>query len=998
MHPERWREVSRIYGAVLTRPESDRPAVLAELCANDAELRREVESLLASGTGAALLERAAVERPSVMAMTNGVTIGSRIGVFDIQSLLGVGGMGEVYRARDTKLNREVAIKILPAAFASDPDRLARFKREAQVLAALNHPNIAGIHGFEDSGATHALVMELVEGPTLAEMLEPPSPRGPSPDRARLPQGLPVEQALRIARQVAEALETAHEQGIIHRDLKPANIKVREDGTVKVLDFGLAKFAEASSPRAVDARAASLSQSPTITTPAMTAAGMILGTAAYMSPEQAKGRIADRRSDVWSFGCVLFEMLTAKRAFEAEDVSETLAAVLRAEPSWETLPRDLDPRIAVVIRRCLQKDARKRWQAIGDLRYELEQIATQPLPAAHPEPAVARGTSVPALPVALGVTLLVAVAIALTRWLSVLPPPPKLVTRLSIPLPLATRFPTSAVLNSAAGRWVAVAPDGRAIAFLADDKLYLRKLSEPEPVLLRALDGGTGNPVFSPDGQSLALSSGSGGGRTLIRQSLSGGALISIGTLGGQSSFSWSGDRILFYEFARGIQSMPATGSGSPALLVGLDPSVQAHMPQLLPDRETVLFSLVRAGEVLRWDRAQVVVESSRTHQRKVLISDGADAQYVPTGHIVYASGGTLMAVPFDPRRLELSGPAVPIVQGIRRGTASGLAQYSFSNEGTLAYVPGPESPGGLTLNTLDRNGTVDPLRQRRDLYESPRVSPDGTRLAYDTDDGRVANVYVYEISGTVEPRLLTTGGGRNRFPVWSSDGKYVAFQSDREGDAAIWRQRADGTGAAERLTRPQSGVAHVPETWFPKQDRFTFSETSSSAASLWTFDLASRMAERFGTVTSTNAFQSAISPDGRWIAYGIRRAAGRATVNVEPFPSTGTFYEVQVPGAHHPMWSADGAELLFFPAGGQLTSVKVRTAPTFEFETPTVVAGAFVANTTPTSARNHDMTPDGKRIVYVGTAEMDVGAGAPVINVVLNWFEELKALAPPKSP
>ena len=433
--------------------------------------------------------------------------------------------------------------------------------------------------------------------------------------------------------------------------------------------------------------------------------MILGTAAYMSPEQAKGKAADRRSDVWSFGCVLFEMLTSRRAFEAEDVSETLAVVLRGEPSWGDLPRDLDPRMTAVLRRCLQKDPRKRWQAVGDLRFELEQIASHPLdPAAAGGTLAAKPPFVRTVPMVVAFMLMLGAAVALTRWLSIVPPAPKPVTRLSIPLPLATRFPTNAVLNSAAGRWVAVAPDGRTIAFLADDKLYLRKLSEAEPQLLRALDAGVGNPVFSPDGLSLALSAGAG--RAFIRLSLAGGAPIPIMNAPGlaEAAFGWSGDRILVYQFARGIQAVPATGGGSPALLVTLDPSVQAHMPQLLPDGETVLFSQVRSGEALRWERAQVVVESSRTHQRKVLIADGADAQYVPTGHIVYASGATLMAAPFDARRLELTGPAVPVVQGIRRGQISGIAQFSFSNEGTLAYVPGPPSSGGLWLSTLDRSG------------------------------------------------------------------------------------------------------------------------------------------------------------------------------------------------------------------------------------------------------------------------------------------------------
>src|SRR5262245_18076342 len=374
MTPERWREVTQIYGAVVSQAPERRAAAVVELCGADVELRREIESLLQSKDSASLLERAAVDRGSVIQM---LSVGSQIGVFRIDALLGVGGMGEVYRARDTKLNRDVAIKILPPAFANDPDRLARFKREAQVLASLNHPNVGGVYGFEDANGIHALILELVDGPTLAGMLEGfrPSALGSGPDAAPSPKSKapsrrapPLDEALQIARQIADALEAAHEQGIIHRDLKPANIKVRDDGTVKVLDFGLAKLADPVG--AALQGGPSMTQSPTITTPAMTAAGMILGTAAYMSPEQAKGRPADKRSDIWAFGCVLYVIVTGKRAFDGEDVSDTLANVLKTDPDWSALPGAVPQSMRRLLRRCLTRDRKSRVADIADARLEL----------------------------------------------------------------------------------------------------------------------------------------------------------------------------------------------------------------------------------------------------------------------------------------------------------------------------------------------------------------------------------------------------------------------------------------------------------------------------------------------------------------------------------------------------------------------------------------------------------------------------------------------------
>ena len=534
-----------------------------------------------------------------------LALGTRLGPYEILSAIGAGGMGEVYRARDTKLNRDVALKILPEAFTLDGDRIARFRREAQVLASLNHPNIAAIYGFEDSGNTHALVLELVEGPTLADRIA----KGP----------IPLDEALPIAKQIAEALEAAHEQAIIHRDLKPANIKVRDDGTVKVLDFGLAKAMEPAS-----AISPALTASPTITTPAqMTGVGMILGTAAYMSPEQAKGRPSDKRSDVWAFGCVLYEMLTGTHAFDGEDVSDTLATVLKGQPNWTNLPALVPSRIQLLLRRCLLKESSRRLQAIGEARIVIADVLSgEQDDISHSQSGSARSTDAVlwwprATSVAVGA--LVAAALAGAGWWRFWPQAtPVTVTRFFIPLAQGESHPAF----SNTGRQVlAFSPDGTQIAYSADQRLYVRTMAELDARPIPGLDGSSNvvSPVFSPDGRSIVF--WSSGDETLKRIGVTGGAPVTIASVGNPVGMSWSPDGILLGQ-AKGIVRMSQNG-GTPELVISTKNDEVAHGPQMLPGGKVVLFTLGRATLSLdRWDHAKIVVQSLASGERKVLIDGG----------------------------------------------------------------------------------------------------------------------------------------------------------------------------------------------------------------------------------------------------------------------------------------------------------------------------------------------------------------------------------------
>ena len=632
---DRWRRVEALCQAALERPAAERDAFLRAACRDD-ELRHEVETLLGREPAAERFLEAGVGAAVATAMPTPPLHGRRVGPFDVGPLLGAGAMGEVYRARDVDLNREVALKILPDPFALDPDRLARFKREAQVLASLNHPNIAAIHGFEASNGMQALVLELVEGPTLAD---------------RIAQGpVPIVEALPIARQIAEGLEAAHEQGIVHRDLKPANIKLRPDGTVKVLDFGLAKVLQP------EATTGDLTASPTITSRSMVERGVIFGTAAYMSPEQARGRLADKRSDVWAFGAVLYEMLSGQMAFKGDDVFETISAVVGRDIDWTALPAATPPSVRRLIERCLDRDPRHRLRDIGEARIVLE----DPAPPGVPLLAPARPTRSlwrRAIPVALAA--IVAAAAAFLAW-QFKSSPPLQVARLSFPIP------DGQSLSSGARRVLAISPDGTQMVYAAAPAgLYLRPLSAGEPKLIRGSEGDItiGEPAFSPDGQWIAFTGFFD--KTLKKIPINGGTPVPICPVGTVHGVTWESGGILFVEPGKGIMRVDAN-AGAPSLLVAADDGEEFQGPQTLPDGQHLLFTIATGSGPDRWDKARVVVENLRSKERKTLFANGSDARYLPTGHIVYAVGGSLFAVAFDLQRLETSGTQVPMIEGVRR--------------------------------------------------------------------------------------------------------------------------------------------------------------------------------------------------------------------------------------------------------------------------------------------------------------------------------------------
>jgi len=971
MNPSEWAPANKIFHRAVLLPETARHAFIVRECAGDAELCAEVESLVQC------------HRDGTLSRGPEIPAGTRIGVYEITGFIDAGGMGEVYRAKDTRLKRDVALKILPESFAADPDRLARFQREAEVLASLNHPNIAAIHGLEESNGTHALVMELVEGEDLSQRIG----RGP----------IPLDEALPIAKQIAEALEAAHEQGIIHRDLKPANIKLRPDGTVKVLDFGLAKAMEP-----ISAPSADVTASPTITSPAMmTGIGMLLGTAAYMSPEQAKGRQADKRSDVWAFGAVLYEMLSGQRAFKGDDISDTLAAVLRQDLDWTALPASTPASVRRLIARCLDRDVRRRLRDIGEARIVLDDPAALATGDAGGPPAVARPQPLwrRAIPVMLSAIVAGVLASAATVYLTPLQAP-LVVTRFPFTLgegQLSTGTPTSR-------QAVAISPDGAQMAYLANGRLYLRSMSELEGRPIAGADTGSfvTSPVFSPDSRSVAFWSSAD--QTLKKVAVSGGAAVTICRADPPLGVRWGTDGIVFGQPNKGIMRVSANG-GTPEVLVSVKDGEQAYGPQILPGGETVLFTLA-TGTVAEltpppeWDKAQIVTHSLRSGERKTLVDGGSDGRYLPTGHLVYAIGGIVFAVPMDLRRLEVTGGPVPIVEGVRRATApvTGAAQFDFSSTGSLVYLPGPISTATAVqrdLALIDRKGGVEPLKLPPGPYEHPRAAPNGTLITFATDDGKEAIVWIYELSGTASMRRLTFGG-RNRFPVWSADGQRVAFQSDREGDLGIFWQRADGSGAAERLTKPEQGTSHVPESWSPKGERFLFGVTKGSSVSLWTFSLQDGKATPFADVQSPNPINAAFSPDGRWVAYTVTEGAVTG-IYVQPFPATGAKYLLSKSSTIHPVWSRDGREIVSQPQGGQQAVQTITTQPSFSFSPPVLTPRRGYINLGLTSQRNNDVMPDGRILGVVAAGQTQSAGSTPQqIQVVLNWFEELKQRVPTK--
>ena len=903
-----------------------------------------------------------------------LTEGTRLGVYEVVGLIGQGGMGEVYQARDTTLDRDVALKVLPEAFTSDPDRLARFEREAKVLASLNHPNIGSIYGLEEAEGVKALVLELVEGPTLADRIK----QGP----------IPLDEALPIAKQIAEALEAAHEQGVIHRDLKPANVKVKDDGTVKVLDFGLAK---AFQPDAGDP---GMSMSPTISlTAAATQMGMVIGTAAYMAPEQASGKTVDKRADVWAFGVVLYEMLTGTRPFVGDDVSKTLARVIDREPDWTALPADLPPVLGHFLRGCLQKSPRHRIRDIGDVRLAMAG-AFETTVAAQSDTLVATPLhfwqrSVPAVGILVTALLVMGLAVwGLTRPDAV----PADVVRFVIPSPDAAPFDFSGLYRD-----LAISADGTQVIYQARApggglQLTLRPIDELGGAPLRGTEGGVA-PFFSPDGEWVGFLSDAAG-TTLQKVSIFGGPPVTLTEFNRIiTGASWgTDDQIIFGSLDGGLFRVPG-GGGEPDVLTSPDADEgerRHYHPSVIPGRQAVLF-VIGIGDASA--ARQLAVLALDTGEVTRLGLAGTQPQYASTGHLVYSVGdGSVRAAPFDVERLEVTGNPVPILDGVVVNSTSGFANFSIAANGRLVYASGAGSVGERSLVWVDREGREEPLAAEPGSYTTPRVSPDGTRVAVDRRQGNNQDVWVYSIERRTLTRV-TTDPAVDSHPLWTLNGERLVFQSAREGARGLFWKAADGTGTTDRLMESASPTFVGPSGWSPEGDSLVFGELLTSAAN-YDIGVLSMEGDRPSEPLLQTGFAEkapTVSPDGHWLAY-FTNETGQDEVYVQRFPDLGEKQQISVGGGREPLWSPDGRELFFRSPNGLMAVPVLDTEPTFRAGSAESLFEQQYA--TFIERRNYDIAADGQRFLMIKETAASDGATAQQLVVVLNWFEELKERVP----
>jgi Tol biopolymer transport system component len=889
-------------------------------------------------------------------------------------------MGEVYRARDAKLSRDVAIKILPETFATDPDRLARFEREARTLAALNHPNIAQIYGLDGS----ALIMELVQGEDLADRVA----RGP----------IPIDEALPIAKQIAEALEAAHEQGIIHRDLKPANIKVRPDGTVKVLDFGLAKALT------LDPSAARLHDSPTVTSPAMmTGAGIILGTAAYMSPEQARGRVVEKRADIWAFGCVLYEMLTGTRAFGGGETSDTIANVLTREPDWSALPPALPASVRTLLRRCLTKEPKRRLDSAAAARLEIEDVlsGTAEEVARSPAPVTTRVTLGAMAFVVSGFILLYTLA---GVWRSPLSPPG--LAHMMMPVLPADQLVGSVGSARPSRTAMAMSPDGRLIVFSATrgtvTQLYVRGLDQSTATPIAGTEGAMG-PFFSPDGRWI----GFWADHKIKKVAATGGPPATIadapaapGGARGVFGASWGDDGTIFFaDFGAMVSQVSSAGGPATAVTMpDLGKGERHLLPHALPGGTAILFTTVTATE---WEMANVVLRILDTGEQRVLIHGATDARYVATGHLVYMKTGTLTAVPFDLPSRQLTGDPVALIQGVMHALnapnasdETGAAQFSVSESGTLLYaVGGVTSSQVSTLVWTDRTGAAQPLAPPPRDYRSPRLSPDGDRVAVWTRNegpNRSTDVWVYHVLHGSPVRL--TNRGENSYPIWSPDSARLIYASNSNGTLNLYAVNADGSGTPERLTT--SEYAQRPSTWVATGQMVAFLELHAALNQIWILPMEGDRQPRLFLESRFNLRYPEFSPDGHWLAY-VSNESGSYEVYVQPYPGLGEKHRISVNGGQEPIWTANGRELLYREIGvdnQRFLSVAISSLVPFRVSSPHVLFEARrsdYGSTTPN--RGWDVSSDGKRFL-LSRPSQPTDRPVTEMHVVLNWTEELKRL------
>ena len=898
--------------------------------------------------------------------------GTKLGPYEILSAIGAGGMGEVYKARDTRLDRIVAIKVLPTHLADRAELRERFEREAKTIGGLNHPHICVLHDIGHQDGTDFLVMEYLEGETLAQRLL----KGP----------LPLEQVLQYAIEISDALDKAHRKGVTHRDLKPSNIMLTRTGT-KLLDFGLAKLKQEATPANV-----SLSDLPTAVDP-LTAQGTIVGTLQYMAPEQLEGKEVDARTDIFAFGAVVYEMATGKRAFEGKSQASLIAAILEKEPpAMSTLQPMTPPVLDRVVKRCLAKDADDRWQTARDLEGELKWISEAGSQLTPTPATVARGIRSldrRSLILSVGIFLLGVAITSIAVW-NLKPSPLQPITRTVINLP-----PGQQLAGMESGPVVALSPDGTHLAYVARQggtpQLYLRAMDSLEARSIPDTEGAF-NPFFSPDGQWVGFFAG----QRLKKVSINGGAALTLGDAGATpTGASWgSRDMIALATTAGGVLQQVPDAGGKPHALTHFEKGENTHRwPEFLPGGTALLFTAGMAGPSMT--NEQVAVQLIGTGERRNLVQGGMYPHYAPSGHLVYAQGGNLMAVPFDSQRLAVTGAAVPVVEGVLQSSVSGATQFSFSTTGSLVYVSGGlQSAIRSRLVWVSRNGAEQPLATSVHAYVFPRLSPDGRRVAVSIQEQEM-QIWLYDLSRETLTRF-TFDGNTNLNPVWTPDGKRVAFTSNKEGPLNAFWQLADGSSGLERLTTSES--TQVPMSWSPDGKLLAFIELDPTTGfDVWTLQMSDssagsgqvRKAQPF-LRTSFNESAPRFSPDGRWMAY-VSNESGHYEVYVQPYPGPGGKWEISTEGGTEPVWNPNGKEL-FYRSGDKMMSVDIATQPGFAAGKPRMLfEGQYVP--TPLTAPYYDVSPDGQRFLMLKPAEQEQ---APTqINVVLNWFEELKQKVPP---
>ena len=891
--------------------------------------------------------------------------GRRLGPYEILSAIGAGGMGEVYKARDTRLERIVAIKVLPTHLADRSDLRERFEREAKTIASMNHPHICVLYDIGQQDGIDYLVMEYLEGETLAQRLQ----KGP----------LPLEQVLRFAIEIADALDKAHRKGVTHRDLKPGNIMLTKSGS-KLLDFGLAKLKQEVSPANLD-----LTELPTAKEP-LTAQGAILGTLQYMAPEQIEGKEVDARTDIFAFGAVVYEMLTGQRAFQGKSQASLIAKILEIDPApISSLQPMTPPALDRVVKKCLAKEPEKRWQAASDVCDELKWIAEggsqiASMPASQKKEKHALGQR--ELLLGLAALLLVAVIASLvTKFLKPSSAPsPQQVSRVTITLP-----PGRQLAGMDAAPSVAISPDGSHLAYVARQgsaqQIYLRAMDRIEAGPITETDGAV-NPFFSPDGQWLGFFADG----KLKKVSLSGGTPLVVGEAAAPNGASWGGQGTIVFSPANVSPLLQVPEAGSAATLAShFEKQENSHRwPEFLADGKTILFSAgYTAGN---WTSAEITLQPPGSAARRNLLP-GTAPQYTPTGHLIFAQGGNLMAVPFDSQRLAVIGTAVPVVEGVLQSASNGSAQFSISNTGSLVYVSGGLRSNQAKLVWVSRNGTEQPLAAPGHNYVYPRLAPDGRRVAFAIAEEQGAQIWIYDLQEKLT--RLTFEGIANNVPTWSPDGKHIAFLSNRDdGDNVFW-QMADGSGGLERLTT--SEFLHAPLSFSPDGQLLTFIEANPKTGyDIWVLHVSDRKAQPFIRTPFNETVPQFFPLDGRWLAF-VSNESGRNEIYVQAYLGPGGKWQISTDGGTEPVWNRNGREL-FYRNGNKMMAVDITTQPGFSAGKPHILfEGPYVP--TPATFPNYDVSLDGQRFLMLKPSEQEQAAQTQ-INVVLNWFEELKQRVP----